>query len=276
MNNADWTSAYGEPLLDLVGRFVHYIPMLVAAAGLVVIGWVVARVLRALAVRLARALDQMILRLAGRPVAQPHATPAWGGILGSIVFWVVILFFLALATNLLGLDAFSAWLNRVVSYLPTLFVGVLVVLAGVLVSALARDLVIAMAPLDENQRVLLGRIAQTMILVIAVVIGADQIGINVTFLIILAAIVLGTLLGGVALAVSFGARTFVANLISGHTVRQTYKLGQMVRIMGFEGRILDITPTVVVLETADGRVNLPAKVFSEEPAEVLMDRTPHG
>jgi len=136
--------------------------------------------------------------------------------------------------------------------------------------------VLAAVPLEENQRLLLARIAQTIILVAAVVIGADQIGINVTFLVILAAVVLGTLLGGVALAVSLGAKTFVANLISGHAVRQNYRLGQVVRIAGFEGRILDITPTAVVLETSDGRVNLPAKVFSETPAEVLMERGPRG
>lgn len=277
MNDAAWSSALGDPLRDLVHGLAHYVPMIIGALGLILLGWLVAHLLRALAVRMARVLDQMVLRLARRPIPErPRSAPAWVGILGSTVFWAVILFFLALATHMLGLDAFSAWLNRVVAYLPTLFVGALVILAGILVSALTRDVVLAAVPLEESQRLLLARIAQVIILVAAIVIGADQIGINVTFLIILAAVVLGTMLGGVALAVSFGAKTFVANLISGHTVRQTYRLGEVVRVAGFEGRILDITPTAVVLETHDGRVNLPAKVFSEEPAEVVMDRTPRG
>lgn len=278
MNNyADWTSAIGDALRELANNLMHYVPMLVGALALVLIGWAVARLLRALAVRLAWGLDQMVLRLARRPVPEPpRAAPPWADILGSTIFWIVILFFVALATHLLGLDAFSTWLGRVAAYLPTLFLGALVILAGVLVSTLTRDLVVATVPLEESQRLLLGRIAQIIVLVTAVVIGADQIGINVTFLVILAAVVLGTLLGGVALAVSLGARTFVANLISAHTVRQTYKLGQFVRIAGFEGRILDITPTAVVLETADGRANLPAKVFSETPAEVLMADKSYG
>lgn len=277
MNDADWSSALGDPLRDLVQGLAHYVPMIIGALGLILLGWLVAHLLRALAVRMARVLDQMVQRLARRPVPdRPRSAPAWVGILGSTVFWAVILFFLALATHMLGLDAFSAWLNRVVAYLPTLFVGALVILAGILVSALTRDVVLAAVPLEESQRLLLARIAQVVILVAAIVIGADQIGINVTFLIILAAVVLGTMLGGVALAVSFGAKTFVANLISGHTVRQTYRLGEVVRVAGFEGRILDITPTIVVLETQDGRVNLPAKVFSEEPAEVVVERNPRG
>ena len=272
MNNySEWTTDLGTTFLDMITRFIHYLPTLLGGILILLVGWFVARLLRVLAVRLARLLDQMMSRLSRRPPPErPRGTPPWGRLLGTTVFWATILFFVALSTHVLGLEAFSAWLNRVVAYLPTLFAGALIILAGILVSALTRDLVIATAPLPESQRLLLGRLVQVLILLAAAVIGADQIGVNVTFLVIIAAVVLATLLGGVALAVSLGARTFVSNLISGHALRQTYHVGQRLRIAGYEGRILDITPTAVVLETTDGRVNLPAKFFSEEPAVVLM------
>lgn len=274
MNNyTDWTSTLRDAFLGLGHQVVDYLPNLLAAIGLLVIGWLLGKLLRAAAVRLSRGLEQMMLRLSRRPPpVRPGATPAWGRILGSIVFWAVVLFFLALATHVLGLEAFSSWLNRVVVYLPTLLVGILIILAGILVSALTRDLVIATAPLAESQRVLLGRVVQVVILVTAIVIGADQIGINVTFLVILAAVILGTLLGGLALAVSLGARTFVANLVAAQSLRNSYQVGQVIRIATYEGRILDITPTAVVIETAEGRVSLPAKFFNEQPAVLLMGR----
>jgi len=272
MNNyTEWTNDLGATFLDLITRFIHYVPALLGSILILLVGWFAARLLRLFAIRLARLLDQMVARLSRRPQPdRPRGTPPWGRLLGSTVFWATILFFVSLATHMLGLEAFSAWLNRVVAYLPTLFAGALIILAGILVSALTRDLVVATAPLPESQRLLLGRLVQVLILLAAAVIGADQIGVNVTFLVIIAAVVLATLLGGVALAVSLGARTFVANLISGHALRQTYHVGQRLRIAGYEGRILDITPTAVVLETNDGRVSLPAKYFSEEPAVVLM------
>ena len=272
MNNyTEWSSDLGTTFLDLITRFIHYLPTLLGGILILLVGWFAARLLRVLAVRGARLLDQMVARVSHRPPPiRPRGTPPWGRLLGSTVFWATILFFVAFATQMLGLEAFSAWLNRVVAYLPTLFAGALIILAGILVSALTRDLVVATAPLPESQRLLLGRLVQVLILLAAAVIGADQIGVNVTFVVIIAAVVLATLLGGIALAVSLGARTVVANLISGHSVRQTYHVGQRLRIAGFEGRILDITPTAVVLETPDGRVSLPAKYFSEEPAVVLM------
>jgi hypothetical protein len=276
-NYSDWINGLSYALRDWLERAIDYLPYLLGGILILVFGWVVARLLSGGAVRLAHLLEQTALRLANRPLPEAgDAPPPWTRVLGSIVFWVVILFFLTLATQLLGLETFSSWLHRVAAYLPTLFVGALIILAGFLISAIMRDVVIATAPLPEQQRMLIGRIVQFVILIIAFVIGADQIGINVTFLVILAAVVLGTFLGGVALTVSLGARTFVANLISAQSVRTQYQVGQVIRIAIYEGRILALTPTAVVLETTEGRVTLPAKFFSEEPVTVLMGRDDNG
>jgi small-conductance mechanosensitive channel len=104
-------------------------------------------------------------------------------------------------------------------------------------------------------------------------VGADQIGIRVTWIAVLVLIVLGCLLGGVALAVSLGARGFIANLIGAHYLRQSFQVGETIRVQGFEGRILAVTASTVVLETADGRVSVPARVFHDE--SIVLVRTPH-
>ena len=99
--------------------------------------------------------------------------------------------------------------------------------------------------------------AQGATLVVALLVGADQIGLKVTWIAILAAVLLASVMGGVTLAVSLGARGYVANLIGAHYLRQALQLGQRVRVAGHEGRIVDVTATSLVLETADGRVVLP-------------------
>ena len=43
------------------------------------------------------------------------------------------------------------------------------------------------------------------------------------------------------------------------------------RVAGHEGRIVDVTATSLVLETADGRVLLPGRIYHDE-AIVLMAR----
>jgi small-conductance mechanosensitive channel len=274
--NSDWSTALEKAFTGLVQRTAETLPNLIGALLLLLVGWLLARLLRAGAVRLIHLLDRAIRRLSSRNADRPGILSASAEVLGSIVFWVVVLFFLTAATQVLGLDAFLGWLNRVVDYLPTLLTGGLIVLAGFLLSALVRDVVATTAPVADSQRVLLGRVAQLVILVTAVVIGADQIGIKVTFLVIMVTVLASTLLGGLALALSLGARTYVSNLIGAHYLRQQYRAGQTVRVGQFEGRILEFTATAIVLETADGRVNLPGKIYHDEPIVLLMGGNQHG
>jgi hypothetical protein len=273
----DWGATFGLSITQMLTRLVNFLPSMLGAIALLLIGWVSARLLRKLAIRLSLGLDRMMDRLHRRKgLTRAHVPSASAQIIGSVVFWVVILVFLTAATQLLGLAVFSTWLRRVVEYLPTLIAGGLIVLAGFVVSALARDMVVAAAPVAENQRLLLGRIVQGIILASATVIGAQQIGIDVTFLVIIAAVIAVTLFGGVALAVSLGARTFVSNLIGAHYLRQSYQIGQIVRVGEHQGKILDLTPTVLVLETTDGRVTVPAKVFNEQAIVLLIGDDARG
>ena len=259
-------------LAQVAARLADYVPSVLGAAVLLFVGWIVARALRGMTVRAMGLLELVLHRVfRGRGASAPALPSSSIRIVGSILFWVVILFFVAAATQVLGLAVFTAWLKDLVGYLPTLVAGALIVLAGVLLSDLARDLTIAALPaLPERQRLLVGRAVQGMLLVAAVVVGADQIGIRVTFLVILAAIVAGAVIGGVALAVSLGARTFIGNLIGAHYLRQAFGIGQRVRVAGYEGNIVDLTAVSLVLETADGRVTLPGKVFNEEPIVLVL------
>jgi small-conductance mechanosensitive channel len=273
---SEWSTALEKAYTGLVQRLAESLPNLIGALLLILAGWLIGRLLRVLTVRLIHLLDRAIRRLSRSNAERPGILAASAGVLGSVVYWVAVLFFLTAATQVLGLDAFLGWLNRVVAYLPTLLTGGLIILAGFLLSALVRDLVATAAPVADSQRVLLGRVAQFVILITAIVIGADQIGIKVTFLVIMVTVLASTLLGGLALALSLGARTYVSNLIGAHYLSRQFRAGQTVRVGNYEGHILEFTATSIVLETADGRVNLPAKIYHEEPIVLLMGGGQHG
>jgi small-conductance mechanosensitive channel len=246
----------------------------IGATLILLIGWLIARLLRSVAVKLMGVLEMLMYRaFRGRGAGALRAPSGSVEIVGSILFWVVILFFVASATQVLGLSVFTDWLRDLVGYLPTLLAGALIILAGALFSGLARDVTVAALPsLPEAQRQLVGRVVQISILVTAIAVGADQIGIEITFLVVLAAVVMSAIVGGVALAVSLGARTYVANLIGAHYLRQAFAPGQRVRIGEVEGTILELTAISIVLETNEGRVTIPGKVYNEAPIVLLTAR----
>jgi hypothetical protein len=254
-------------LTRILREITGILPEIIAAIVVMLVGWVLAKVFRALTLRSAgllnRGLGSLGTRLGTRVGGLREATMR---IIGGIVYWLVILFFIAAATNILGLTMFAGWLDRIVAYLPNIFSGVFIISAGVILSNIARDSIEAtFSSLEETQRTYLARAAQFATLSLLAIVGFDQLGVDVTVITTVVAIVVGCLLGGLSIAFSLGARTFVSNLIGAHYLNADCRPGERIRIAGNEGVIVSISAVAVVLDAADGRMSIPARLFSEEP-----------
>ena len=250
----------------LVAQLMSYLPRIALAVLILVVGWLLARLVRMLVERTIGRLDQLWQRLIskrGMDQLQPRHPPT--RLVGELVFWLMMLIFVTLVTEILGLAIFGTWLNQIVTYLPLAVAGLLIVLAGFVVSSLVRDLVSSAATsAGLAQADLLARTAQIIILFTAIILGIDQIGIDIMFLSVVVGIVLAAMLGGIALAFGLGARTHVSNIIAANQLRQIYQVGDKVRIGDFEGRLRDILVSRVIIETETGTVDVPAKIFDEE------------
>lgn len=271
MDITTWLKTFGQEFARLTDQLAAYLPRLLMAAALVVGGWLAAKLLRALSVRLLTGLDRLWHRfIAHRGLEQLQTPYPPARLAGEIVFWLVILFVVAGAAALLGLGTFVAWLSQVAAYLPILLTGLLIILAGIVISALTRDLVTSTAHrAGLAQSGLLGRLTQAAILLTAVTVGIDQIGIDITFIAITVGIALAAALGAAALAFGLGARDYVSNVIAGHQLRDHYRTGDTVRIRDIEGTVVEITATRLVLSTERGRVTVPARLFEQEIAALV-------
>lgn len=273
MDYAVWIATLKTELAGIVNQVAAYLPRLLVAVMLLVVGWVVARVLRVISVRLLIGLDSLwhrVISQKGLTQLRPHQGPA--RIAGEILFWFAILLFIAAAASVLGLDIFVKWLSEITTYIPILLTGLLIILAGVVISSLLRDVISSTASsAGVPQSELLGRIAQTAVLLTAIIIGVNQIGIDVTFLSIVVGVLLAVTFGGVALAFGIGARAHMANIIAGHQLRQHYRIGDRLRIGDVTGTIIEFTATRAILDTDDGRVIVPASRF-EETISAVIDR----
>jgi len=272
---ASWTASLNETFTALIDRLAQHLPNIVGALVLILVGWLTAKLLRALTVRFTYILESAFQNYSRKKGIERRKLPVHSGkVLGETIYWIVFLIFVTTATHVLDLKLFTDWLSRVISYLPTLLAGGLIILAGVLVSSIARDLVIAAMPeKDKEHRQLFGRIIYIVILSTAIVIGVDQIGINVTFLVILLSIIVGTFLAGLAIAVGMGAKTVVSNMISAYHLKQHYKVGDQIKIWDYTGRITEVTSTNIKLDTENGIVTLPANVYVENPIVKLQEPT---
>ena len=268
-----WLAALDNTYRELVEAAAAFVPDLVGAALLSLLGWLLAVALRALILRLGTGIDRMFYAARDR-IGQAQIELRWpiSRIVAHTVYWLVIVFFLAAVSKLLGLPGLVDIFAQVLLYLPLLLVWALVLFVVYLASGLAANVVTAAARASGLANAgLLGRLARVFILTFAVIIVVSQLGIDVTLLVNVITIATAMLLGGAAVAFGIGAGGVAGNIIAAHYVRQSYRVGQRVAVDSFEGEILEITRSAVILDAEDGRTMVPARLFNEN-ASVLVDR----
>ncbi len=268
-----WSAQLADVTLATATQFINYIPQVLGVIGFLLAGWLIARIGKALVVRLIRLLNRIRPRtkIAGSAVF-PKINDSLAQVIARIVFWVVILIFVALSTELLGLVLFADWLTGLVNYLPKILSGALIIWAGIVFSGLtAQAISTAAVHLQESQRAALSRIAQVFILVVLILIGVDQIGVDITLVTTILSVTFGAVLGGLAIAFSLGARHLVSNLIGARYLNPDYRIGRRIKVDDHEGTILEINSVSVILETNQGRVTIPARLFSELPSVLVAE-----
>ncbi|PIR00990.1 MAG: hypothetical protein COV66_03950 [Nitrospinae bacterium CG11_big_fil_rev_8_21_14_0_20_45_15] len=253
-------------------QLIAFSPKLMGAVILMLLGWIIARILRAFSIRLGAVSNQILNRLFSKGIlSRFELSQTLANLFGKIFFWGTLIFFATAATEILGLTAFSLWLNQLVTYFPQILAGALIIVFGILFSALGRDITLsATEATNFAYSRFLGKIVQGTILISAVIIGLDQIGIQVSFIVTLLSITLGSLLGSLALALGLGTKDLASNLISGHQLAKVYKPGQSVIFGNVEGTILELTPTSMVLSTENGRMIVPAQMFHSQPSLLVI------
>lgn len=269
----DWRTALQQTFSELARQVIEYAPQIIGALALLLLGWLVARLLRLAVERLVTGLDSLFVRLArhGDAVHQHYIKSFYARVLGRIVFWVVLLFFAAASASMLGWNLFSGWLDALIGYLPKLITGLFIILAGFLLSGAARATMLSAAgSAGLMHAALLGRITQIVIVFVAGVVGIEQLGINVDFLTTLLIVLVAVVVGGATLAFSLGARDLVANLIGAHYLRKYCAPGDILAVEDAEGEVVEITATTLLLETESGRVLLPAGLIHRVRLQVLQ------
>ena len=254
-----------EVLANLVIALKTFLPNLLAALALLLLGWLAAFVIRWLIQHFAKGLDAL-LALVHRWLGQEVSRPRWSvsDLVGHIAFWMVLVYGVSAAAEQIGLATFASWLRGLLGYLPTVLISVFILFMGYLVSNGVRNAIAVVAETSGFQHgVSLGHLASGLILAFALLLGMDQLGLDIDLfsnIIILAA---AALFGSAALAFGIGAGDAVRNVMASHYVRKAYRQGQRVRIDGLEGEILELTQVAVIVETEQGEALVPARTFLE-------------
>jgi hypothetical protein len=205
-----------QSLQSAFTTFLNYVPNVIGALLVLIIGYIIARLIRAGISRLLRKVrvdEKLTHGSGGEYVARfsPQGKPSQ--LVGLVVQYVLMVFVIVSAVGTLNIPAVTGFVNLVLAYLPNVLAALLIFLVAAAIAAAVGGLVHRTMGDTPTGRVARSA-APTLVMAIAVFMILNQLGIaetivNTTYIALIGAVALGS-----ALAFGLGGRDAAADLIN--------------------------------------------------------------
>lgn len=260
-------------LKQLLAQLVAFIPNLMGALTIIIIGWILARaiskfikkILKTIgADKLAEKLNEIDIFYKSKIKLVPST------LLSKVMYYLLMFLFFIAATDVLGMQAISDLMGKILNYIPQLVSAGLVFVIGVLAADFLKNIV--KTTCDSLGIPAAGVIANVVFYFVFLnisMITLAQAGIDTEFIESNLSIILGGIVLAFAIGYGLASRNIVANFLASFYNRDKIHLGDVISVGGLKGEVIEIDNTSLVLLNADGsRVIIPLNKLASEPVEV--------
>lgn len=230
LNALNLTSVSG-PFSNMIQQFLLFIPQLLAAAAVAFIGWIFANLVK---VGLKKLLDRTQL---DEKLSEDVGVSPISQNISEIVYWLILLLFLPIVLSILGLTGLlfpiQNMLNEVISYLPNLFIAIVIVFVGYILAKIVRGILEGLVrSLDlqsqaqkiglfknSNLAQVLGSFVFAIVIITALIIAFEALGIDsisqpaTAMLYEIMNAIPQIIAAGLILIIAYVVSRFVANLV---------------------------------------------------------------
>lgn len=183
----DWQDVFVASYQEVWGTILAFLPNLVVALVVFVIGWMVAMALAKLVEKVVDALkiDPLLAKMGmDKPLDRAGLTLDAGYFVGELVKWFVLLVVFLTSADILGLEGVSEFLNTVLlPYIPKVIVAAVVLLLGILFANLTQKVVHAsVSATGVGFSRMVGAVSWWAVAIFAFITALEQLQVNLFFL----------------------------------------------------------------------------------------------
>jgi small-conductance mechanosensitive channel len=264
------SSSMANALEALWTAFSGFAPRLLGAGLVLVLTFLVARFLQRVGASLLQriGLDELFETTGAASSLQQVGfgrRPSF--VFGYVLFWGVLLAGVAAALSILGLASLQRNMDLMVALAGKAVVAVLILAGGLAAAGWLSNLAATRA---ESAGLrggnLFGRAIFVFVLAVAVLVAAAQLGIEISVVVLLAAIFFGTVGIVAALALGLGLVPLSGNIAAGRYVQGNgIRPGDEISVNGIRGTVEELGLASVTLKSEDGRIHyIPNRILLEE------------
>lgn len=193
-----------EPIKIILSQAGIFISSLALVVLILVVGWIIAKLVKTLVLRILDILqlDSMTERIGlDKILAKGGIKYSISELIAVLCYWLIMLISLIIAISMVNVK--TEMLDSIVLYIPRVISAIAVLLLGMFFSSFVHTAIVtAVANAGVEQANLFGKIAQVVIIVFAVAISLEQLGIGTQIINLTITILLASL--GLAIALAFG------------------------------------------------------------------------
>lgn len=253
------------------GAFIDRLPALLTGVFVLGLGYLLANGIRWAVCRVGeRTLDPLAQRSGLDRVVARFGGFTAARLVGSIVWWLVILLVILGASEVMGLSLVSRAVEKAFSYLPILLTALSIFVLGIWGSDKVSRLVSQLGNVVElSSGRVVGRILAGILIVFASITALNVAGVDTSLITTNIQIILAGVLLAFGVAYGFAARDVLSNILGSYYGNERFKPGMRVRIGEDEGVIERIDSVSVTIRKHDRLVMIPCKQLVTERIEVL-------
>lgn len=207
MQTDTWQTTMSRSFQNVWNEIAAFLPDLLVAILLLLIGWLIASAIGKMVTRLLRTLDaDQFLRESGAEVSfsrTGHRIDV-SQLVGKLVKWFLLVIVLVTVFDTLGLEQINAFLTgQLLPFLPHVLVAIVVILIATVLAGLAENAIRILAETaGVRNAAFLGTIARTALWTLGILIAVSELGIAEEFIHAVFIGLVGAL--SLALGLSFG------------------------------------------------------------------------
>ena len=208
--------AIWQAFTQALSAFMSFLPALLGAIIVLIVGWFVSSFLARLiqrgleAIGLERAVERSGVR---RFIEQTGSQWTVSGIIAALIKWSIFLVFIQAAASLFGMAQVTAIINSVILFIPKLIVALAIIVIGSLIAKfLAGAVRGSLSEMGAPNAGLLAKLTQYAVIGFAIVAAFNQIGIAETVVNTLLVGLIGSVALAIGLAFGLGGREVAAQI----------------------------------------------------------------
>ncbi|PKL47876.1 MAG: hypothetical protein CVV39_05145 [Planctomycetes bacterium HGW-Planctomycetes-1] len=213
----EWNHLIVEPVTQMLTRILNYLPVLLGALVILIVGWIVAKAIRRLVNWLLKTVRFDVLAdKAGisEILKKGDLKISAGELISSIVYWLIIIMVLVMTVDALGLPKSSDILSGLFAYVPKVIAALLVLIVAMFLASFVSGIVrTAAANANLPKPEMLANISRWAIVIFAVTISLEQLGIAPLLVTGAFNIILGGVILALALAFGLGGKEAAARYL---------------------------------------------------------------